>query len=102
MNECQGVEPAADESAAMEALAFTLSELKRCQDKREVRDCAKHLHRNMASNAAQHHRLCQGLEKLKMMSSIVQRQMCPDLDADYESSAEDLEGVKLISLKDFF
>ena len=81
VSECDGVEPAANETVAMEALNFTLPELKWCQDNLvEVTNCAKELHHNMSSNATQHDQFCQGLERLKMMNSIVQRQMCPDLE----------------------
>ena len=82
VGECEGVEPAANETVAMEALNFTLSELKWCQDNLEVSNCAKELCHNMSSHPAQHELFCQGLNKYKEMSRIVLRQMCPDLVVD--------------------
>ena len=79
LEECQGVEPAQDEEAAM---AFTLSQLKGCQENLEVRDCAKELCSNMSSDAAQHDLFCQGLKELKSLGKIVLRQMCPGLDIE--------------------
>lgn len=77
--ECEGVEPGGDDDAA---LAFAMSELKRCQDQLKGSNCAKELYHSMSSDPTQLGPFCQGLDMMKSMSLVVLKQMCPDTDVD--------------------